>query len=445
MRKLISALLAVLLVAVFAAVTHAAGPAWVNIDPAGVSNNPGLPANNFGFNSVVVDPTTSTVYVGTNGQGIWRSTNGGSNWAKVNTGPGGALVDSGVQWTMALDPFNSQTIYTTAARGDQGVLKSTDGGVSWQQVFPWNGPVALQIGTNDVYSIDVDPHLPGHLLAAFHYYWNGGNASGVVESLDGGATWIKHAPPSSTWGAGNGVWFGNTSATWIVGSQSAGLWITSNSGSSWRQITVNSITHGATEALYRDPGTGALIIADGTTVLKSLDNGVTWQDIGAGLPYSYYETVVSDGVNLFTAASFPVLGDNGAAHNSWFTRPIGSGTWTAYSSQMPCDPPTGYCNGPVQGAYDPLTHTIYTANWNGGAWKLQTGAAAPAATPTSTPAAPTATPTATVPPPAATSTPTAVPTIPPTPTSTATCAVVVILDGEATTVIRPSTFCTDQP
>jgi photosystem II stability/assembly factor-like uncharacterized protein len=439
--------LALLFVAIAAllsslAVAGAATAAWVNVDPAGVSNDPNSPSNNFGFNSVVVAPDGS-VYVGTNRQGIYRSVDGGHTWSKVNTGAGGDLVDSGAQWTMAIDPFNPQVIYTTAARGEQGVLKTTDGGASWQNVFRYDNPVALQIGTNDVYSIAADPFTPDHVLASFHYYWNGSNHSGIIESTDGGATWIRH-DPAGAWGAGNGVWFGNDSTTWILGSQSAGVWITSNSGTTWRQVSSTSITHGATHALHRDPSTGALFLADNTMVLQSSDNGATWQDITAGLPYAYFETILSDGTTLFTAPSFPLLGDNGSAHGPWYARPLaGTSNWAPYSTQTPCDP-AGYCNGPVQGAYDPLNHILYSANWNGGLWKLQTGAPAPVTIPTPTatsvpPIPPTWTPTV-----APTSTPTPAPTSTPTSTPTSACQVEALVDGAPRLFTRPAAFCTDQ-
>jgi photosystem II stability/assembly factor-like uncharacterized protein len=413
-----------------------AAPYWSNVDPP-VSNDPNNPANNFGFNSVVVAPTTPpAVYVGTNRQGIWKSVDSGQTWAKANTGTGADLIDAGSQWSMAIDAGNPQVIYTTAARGVQGVLKSSDGGVSWRQVFAYDNPVAAAVGTNDIYSIAADPFVSGHLLASFHYYWNGTGDSGLIESLDGGLTWTTHNP-AGPWSAGNGVYFGNDSATWIVGSQSAGVWITTDAGRSWRQITPNSITHGATQALYRDPATGALVLADGTAIISSSDNGMTWQDVSQGLPYAYFLTVISDGTTLFTAPSFPIQGDNGSAHGPWYARPLAGGAgWVPYSSQMPCDVPTSFCNGPVMGAYDASNHALYSVNWNGGAWKLQTAAPSPTSSPT--PIA--ATPTATL---AATSTPT-----PSSPTATATpsptCQVEALVNGAPTAFTRPASFCTNQ-
>src|SRR5262249_27969640 len=156
-----------------------------------------------------------------------------------------------------------------------GLWKSTDGGVNWVDVFS-NSAAARQIGTSDVLTISLDPFTPNHIVASFHFFWNGNGASGVVESKDGGQTWVVHNP-AGAWDAGNGVWFGNNSNTWIVGTQGAGIWITTNAGASWRQFSTNNISHGGGGGgLRREPVSGALIVGTGTTFLQSFDNGTTW-------------------------------------------------------------------------------------------------------------------------------------------------------------------------
>lgn len=445
MRFIIPAV-AVAIVLALASVSSAAG-LWVNVDPPGANNTP--TGNNYGFNSVIA--INGVVYVGTNQQGIWKTTNQGATWTKANTGVNGIWVDGGAQWSMAADPFNPLVIYATAARGVQGVLKSTDGGTSWTQILAGNSPTAQQIATNDVYTISVDPSTPNHLLASFHYYWNNSNASGVIESVNGGQTWIVHAPGAANWSAGNGVWFGNDSATWIVGSQNAGFWITHNSGASWSQFSGSQMSHGATQSLYRDTNTGTLILAAGVAnILRSTDNGNTWQQVNTGLPFGYYDAVVSDGANLWTVPSGPTLGDNGSAHVAWATMPLMGTSWTPYSAQQPCDPNGGYCNGPVMGAYDASSGDVWSVNWNGGVWKLHTSTGPTStSTPTRT-AVPTFTSTATMtatPTSTAIPTPTVLPTDVPTstPTSTAAvCQVEALVNGVPTAFTRPSSFCSDQ-
>lgn len=432
-----AALLGALLM--LSSVASAALPNWQNIDPAGVSNNPNSPANNFGYASVAVDPQVpTTVYLGTNYQGLYKSLDSGATWAKADTGPGKSLVDAGRTWTLAVDWAHPRTLYTTAGYGGGGVLKSTDGGISWADVFSASS-ASVQVHTNDISTIRVDPYNSNHLLASFHYFWHDNQDSGVVESLDAGQTWTVHNP-AGAWGPGNYVWFGNDSATWLLASQNVGWWITHDSGATWRQFTTASASHGGSDGFYRD-GVSTYVIITGTATLKSTDNGATWQDDSSGLPYAYYASLLSDGTNLYTAPGFPVLGDLGQAHGPWYTKPIASsGGWHAYNAQQPCDPLAGYCNGPASGAYDAINGIVYSANGNGGVWKMQVGASV-ASTPTITPS-PTATTTAQV---TATSTSTpALPTPTVTATPAATCAVEVLVNGAATTFTRPASFCIDQ-
>jgi hypothetical protein len=345
---------------------------WVNISPAGVSTDFNNPPQNYGFNTIVTDKTQfGTVYLGTNYHGLYKSTNRGVSWAKIDTGPGSTMLDGGRIWALAIDPFNHNTLYAASGYGSGGPLKSTDGGVSWTQTLPGTSPVMKQIGTNDVYSVAVDPYTPNHILASFHYYWYGNQDSGVLESMDGGANWLIHNPPAgSRWGSGNAVWFLDKSQTWLLGSQSGGFWRTTSGGQSWTQVSTTNLTYGGIYSLYASPGSGTLYAAVWNGILKSTDNGVSWQTFASGLPYAQYDAVFGDGVHLYAAPSFPVIGgDNPQAHGPWYTVAENGGTrWTAFNDQTPCG--SGKCNGPVQMAYDPVDRSIYSANWDSGVWRL---------------------------------------------------------------------------
>jgi hypothetical protein len=351
---------------------------WASVNPPGLSLSFNNPPQNYGFNSIVSDPTVvGTIYMGTDYQGLYKSIDRGTNWVKIDTGAGRTMVDGGRIWSLAIDPFNHSTLYAASGYGSGGPLKSTDGGVSWTNTLPTTNPIEKKIGTNDVYNVAIDPFTPNHILASFHSFWYGNKDSGVLESVDGGAHWTIHNPPvGSGWGASNSVWFLDNSHTWLLGSESAGLWRTTNSGQSWTRVSSTNITHGGIYALHRNSSTGALFTAVSNGVLKSTDDGVSWQAFNTGLPSAGYETVASDGVNLYTAPSFPTGGDNAPAHGPWYTIAENGGTtWTAYNSQTPCL--NSVCNGPVQMAYDAADGTLYAANWNAGAWKLQIAAPAP--------------------------------------------------------------------
>jgi len=346
---------------------------WLNIDIPGVSNNFNNPANNYGYNTVVVDPGhPNIVYVGTNYQGIYKSTDSGDSWTKIDTGAGASLVDGGRIWSLAMDPFNPTTLYAASGYGFGGPLKSTDGGVSWTHTFPTSDATEQQLGTNDIYNVVLDPYTPNHLLASFHYYWSpGASDSGVIESTNGGQTWTIHKPPAGSGsGAGNSVWFLNNSATWLLGSQQAGFWRTTNSGANWTQVSTHNITHGGIYSLYQEPQSGVLYAAYWGGVMKSTNNGASWTDFSTGLPDAGYEAIISDGANFYTAPSFPIGGDNGQAHGPWYSVPITGSTWSGYNIQQTCDSSNHVCNGPVMMARDATGGVIYAVNWLGGVWKL---------------------------------------------------------------------------
>jgi hypothetical protein len=65
--------------------------------------------------------TPSTLYVGTNGGGVFRSTTSGASWTAVNNG----LTDVGVQ-AVAIDPRTPSTLYAwSLAMGGNAVVTIT--------------------------------------------------------------------------------------------------------------------------------------------------------------------------------------------------------------------------------------------------------------------------------------------------------------------------------
>jgi hypothetical protein len=71
--------------------------------------------------ALVLDPTTpTTLFAGIN-EGVFKSTDGGVSWTASSTGMGDSAVLS-----LVLDPTTPTTIYGVA--GDRGIFKSVDGG-----------------------------------------------------------------------------------------------------------------------------------------------------------------------------------------------------------------------------------------------------------------------------------------------------------------------------
>lgn len=326
---------------------------WQPVAPPGPTTDPNFhhAGGNFGFQSIAAAPD-GTLYVSADYQGLWRSTDQGATWVKVSTD---GTLETGTPWTIQVDPFNSDVLWANAGYGAGGPLRSTNGGATWSL-----RAVGAPTQSNDVYSIALDPAVEGHMLVAWHSPWTTGSA-GITESFDGGQTWINHPAPSGAWGSGHAVYF-LSSNTWLVGTQNDGIWRTTNSGTNWSKVSSTPITHGATGFMTRVGST--LFIAHEGVISRSGDNGATWSNITSGLPGGYYSAVASDGVNLYTAPSFPSAG--GYNNGQWYVRPVSGGTWTPIAESVACY--RGQCNGPRQTVR--VGTAIFTSNYSGGVWRL---------------------------------------------------------------------------
>jgi hypothetical protein len=330
---------------------------WHNISPAGVSTDSNNPPNNFGFLAIAVDPFhPGVVYVGTSGQGLWRSTDAGDTWSRVDTPANGIKLDGRI-WSLSADPFTPGVLYAANGYGStKGVLKSTDGGVTWNQTLPAG---IVQTTTDDIYHIDLDPSQPGHLIASFHNGWNGTGDSGVVETKDGGLTWTIH-PPQPNWGHENGVYFLGDSNTWLYITTNDGMWKTPDGGTTWRQVGGFGIGPGG-DSVYH-ASNGAWYTGSVSGLLRSADGGESWTVVATGGGYS---AVIGDGMILY---SQPDQGGLNPQSNPYMTSPEGDGTrWVPMNSQT-------FADGPFAMAYDPVSRVIYSANWDAGVWRLAVSA-----------------------------------------------------------------------
>ncbi|KAA5823332.1 T9SS type A sorting domain-containing protein [Algibacter amylolyticus] len=126
---------------------------------------------------ITFDPLdASTFYVGAPDGGLWKTTDGGNNWT-TNTDFLSVIGCSG----LVIHPTTTSTMYlATGDRADDrrsiGVLKSTDGGASWN-------PTGLTWTVADNYRITkivMDPNTPSTMMVA--------TDGGVFRTTDGWAT-----------------------------------------------------------------------------------------------------------------------------------------------------------------------------------------------------------------------------------------------------------------
>lgn len=116
--------------------------------------------------SIVVDPvTTTTLYAGLNGAGIYKSTDSGATWTAATTQPVNRRIKA-----VAIDKNDSTKLYAAAYGG--GVFKSTDSGVTWSACA--TSPANLNL-------VSLIINASGKLYA--------GTEAGVFVSADGCGIW----------------------------------------------------------------------------------------------------------------------------------------------------------------------------------------------------------------------------------------------------------------
>ena len=137
--------------------------------------NPGIGR----INVVAVDPNDQdVVYIGSPSGGCWKTTDEGSNWEVLTD----ELPVLGVS-AIALDHTNSDIIYIGTGDRDAsntysiGVLKSTDGGQSWEET----GMVHSIYQNLTVEKLLIHPDDPNTIFCAVN--------NGLYRSYDGADTW----------------------------------------------------------------------------------------------------------------------------------------------------------------------------------------------------------------------------------------------------------------
>lgn len=170
------------------------------------------------INCIAFHPTnTSTFWVGAASGGLWKTTNGGTTWTPMTDNQ----VVLGVS-DIVIDNSNSNTMYLATGDGDAGdtysvgVLKSTDGGTTW--------------------------NTTGLLWSVSNFR--------VIRRM------VQH----------------NSNPSILLVASSAGIWRTTDAGANWTQVFSGSFYD-----LEKNPSDPNIIYAStGTRVYRSTDGGVNW-------------------------------------------------------------------------------------------------------------------------------------------------------------------------
>ena len=263
----------------------------------------------------IAPSNTDIIWVGTGdasctrsaypGNGIYKSVDGGANWQHMG------LRDSQHIARIVVHPSNPNIVFAAvmghlfSTNKERGVFKTTDGGVTWKKVLYTNE----KTGAVDLV---IDRSHPNTLYAATYECmrrpWrleDGGAASGIYKTTDGGATWKKLAGglPEGTLGRiGLDLYQKSSKILYAVvdnrnqsteappAQQPAGggprlvgseVYRTDDGGSTWRKMNsarddVGRKTGYAFNQLRIDPNNPNRIFVTGGSIASSEDQGKTW-------------------------------------------------------------------------------------------------------------------------------------------------------------------------
>ncbi|MCP4216928.1 MAG: hypothetical protein GY765_19920 [bacterium] len=203
-----------------------ANPAWTQLGPTTIPED----YNNHShggmgrLNCITFHPSNrDIIWVGSPSGGLWKTTDGGQSWMNTTDN----LPNLGVS-SVLIDPRNANVMYMATGDGDGadtfsiGILKSTDGGVSWNTT----GMGVTEAQSLRFFKLIFHPSNPDIILAV-------GNG-GIYKSTDAGANWARKSD----------VYFKDievdpsNASTWYASTYKRGVFKSTDTGESWTQLTV---------------------------------------------------------------------------------------------------------------------------------------------------------------------------------------------------------------
>ncbi len=242
---------------------------------------PGLPASPVS-GALIAAPNGSTLYtIGRRGL-LFKSTDGSDSWTAL----------SGVTGVYSLlsDPRNPETLY---AGTSHGVLKSTDGGSTWEGVntgLPKGSPAWAQVLAID----SVNPSI------IYVQKWQG-----LFKSSDGGQSWSVLNALGADFQIQK-LFIDPNHATLYAG-LGPGLYKSTDGGKTWHTVPATGVTGYCCDLLSFDPATSTLYARGGIdpiqnpghygSIYKSTDQGNTWTPAGSGFPDDAGTRLVPDPIS----------------------------------------------------------------------------------------------------------------------------------------------------
>ena len=270
-------------------------------------------------------------------------------------GPFGGDVRS-----LLIDAHSSNLVYLGTSNGK--IYKSSDGGRSWNALYPGIGQASYVIDT-----LVQHPREEERLFAgAWDLYSDGG---GLFESKDAGKTWAL-IPLSQESLAVRGIAICRTNPLYMIVGTLAGAFVSADGGHSWNQVGGSRLQKAESVAI--DPiDPNLLYVGTWRLGYKSKDFGKSWTRIEQGMPldsdiFSMTIDQRNPAVIYSSACSGVYRSDNRA--QSWMRLRVHPDRYTIRAQVVYRDPVE------PRRIYTGTTEGLYVSDNEGRAWKRLTHA-----------------------------------------------------------------------
>lgn len=288
-----------------------------------------------------VDPhNRNIIYAGTQGSGVLRSSDGGRTWQAA--GLAGHVVKS-----IAVSPCEPDTIY--AGTRPALIFVSRDSGAHWEELSAFRRIFSRRIWFSPaeppfigyVQGIALSPTDPNVIVAGIE-------AGAVVRSTDRGKTWQDHRKGALR--DCHSIRFHATNGDWVYegGGTGAGVTFSRDAGNTWTQIRQGLDRHygWAAAADPARPDVMYASVSPGPMKAHSADNaqayifrstgGSPWEKLSGGLPqplnhmpYALLTDPAAPG-HLYAGMSNGVVWHTADYGDHWRQLPLNlGGIWTA--------------------------------------------------------------------------------------------------------------------
>ena len=254
---------------------------------------------------------SGTLFVGTEGGGVFRSADNGDNWDSINEGIPIVEGITGYNIYSILVHTNGDIFIGTSKEGR--IFRSSDNGSNWTLVY--NSTILSLV----IASLSSTPD--GSILA-------GTDGAGILKSTDNGNTWTSTSLVTNT--IRSFVISENNS---ILAATNSGIYKSNDNGDNW-VLSNSGLTTTNTYALLKNTSGTIFCTAGISKIFKSTDNGSNWLETGSGLPSSVIYSLGSNSSNVLFSGTISGLYKSTDDGSSWIADSLQNKfiRWVAFNS-----------------------------------------------------------------------------------------------------------------